>query len=116
MYADLSNPTEFDSHLSIKSLDGDRLEQTLSFDDGKISSTAKIEGNRLLFAETDFPTQVMLLPDGASCSCPLKVSSGHNFVLEMGWLLKPNIRQRIMRSYNEKGNWVSCTLVTEHRQ
>ena len=114
LHADLSNPTEFTSQLEIKRKDSDRIEQNLSFGDRTISSTAKIEDNRLLF-ESDLPTQIILLPDGASCCCPVKVGSGHSFVLEMGWLLQPNIRQRIMRSYNEKGNWVSCTLVTEEK-
>ena len=114
LHADLRNPTEFTSQLEIKQRDSSSIEQNLSFGDRTGYSTAKIEGNRLLF-DSDLPTQVILLPDGASCSCPLKVSSGHNFVLEMGWLLQPDIRQRIMRSYNEKGNWVSCTLVTEKK-
>jgi hypothetical protein len=115
LYADLSQPTEFSTHLTIKQKDSNQLEQSLSFGDRTISSTARIEGSRLLFDQSDVPTQVMLFPDGASCSCPLKVSLGHNFVLEMGWLLQPNLRQRIMRSYNAKGNWVSCTLVTENK-
>ena len=115
IYADLSNPTSFSSHLTIKQKNSNQIEQSLAFEGQKISSTARIEGNRLLFDASDFPTQVMLLPDGASCTCPLKVGSGHNFVLEMGWLLQPNIRQRLMRSYNTKGNWISCTLVTEKK-
>lgn len=114
LYADLSNPSKFSSKLRIKQIDSDRIEQSLSFGERTISSTARIAGTRLLF-ESDFPTQVMLLADGASCNCPLEVKLGHNFVLEMGWLLQPNIRQRIIRSYNEKGNWVSCTLVTERK-
>ena len=115
LHADLSNPTEFSSQLEIKQKDHNHIEQSLSFGERTISSTARIIGNRLLFEKSDLTTQVMLLPDGASCSCPLKVGSGHNFVLEMGWLLQPDLRQRIMRSYNEKGNWVSCTLVTEKK-
>ena len=114
LHADLSNPTEFSCQLEIKQEDSSSIEQSFSFGDRTGYSTARIEGNRLLF-ERDLPTQVMLLPDGASCTCPLKVGSGHNFVLEMGWLLQPDIRQRIIRSYNEKGNWVSCTLVTEKK-
>ena len=113
LHADLSNPSTFSSYLQI-ARNSDRLTQSLSFGERTISSTAKIKGSRLIF-ESDLPTQVMLLPDGASCNCPLEVKLGHNFVLEMGWLLQPNIRQRIMRSYNKKGNWVSCTLVTERK-
>lgn len=116
LYADLRKPSKFSSYLQIKQQDENHIQQSLSFGDRSICSTARVEGSRLLFeTNNDFPTQVMLLPDGASCHCPLNVKLGHNFVLEMGWLLRPNIRQRIMRSYNEQGNWVSCTLVTEEK-
>ena len=115
MYADLSRETTFSSYLQIKKQDDNHIEQKLSFGEREISSVARIEGSRLLFENSGLPAQVLLLPDGASCNCPLEVKLGHNFVLEMGWLLQPNIRQRIMRSYNEKGNWVSCTLVTERK-
>ena len=115
LHADLSNPTEFTSYLEIKRQDDNHIEQSLSFGKRTISSTARIKGNRLLFEQSNLPTQVMLLPDGASCSGPLKVESGHDFFLEMGWLLQPNLRQRIVRTYNQKGNWISCTLVTERK-
>lgn len=115
LYADLSSPSTFSSHLQIKRKDSSSIEQNLFFKERTISSTARIEGSRLLFDHSDLPVQIMLLPDGASCNCPLQVKSGHNFVLEMGWLVRSNIRQRIMRSYNEKGHWVSCTLVTERK-
>ncbi len=115
MYADLRNPDTFTSYLKIEQKDSEHLEQSLSFGDRTISSIARIENSKLLFENSSLPTQVLLLPDGASCNCPLKIQLGHNFVLEMGWLLKPDIRQRIIRSYNEKGNWVSCTLVTEKK-
>lgn len=114
MYADLSQETNFNSRLEIRKTDANHIEQKLSFGERTINSTARIEGSRLLF-ERDLPTQVLLLPDGASCNCPLEVKLGHNFVLEMGWLLQPGIRQRIIRSYNHKGNWVSCSLVTEKK-
>ena len=114
MYADLSKETNFNSRLEIKKTDANHIEQKLSFGERTIISTARIEGSRLLF-NSNLPTQVLLLPDGASCNCPLEVKLGHNFVLEMGWLLEPNIRQRIIRSYNDKGNWVSCSLVTERK-
>ncbi len=115
IYADLSKETTFSSHLQISQSDDNHIEQKLSFGNRNISSVARIEGSKLLFENSPLPSQVMLLPDGASCNCPLEVKLGHNFVLEMGWLLQPNIRQRVMRTYNEKGNWVSCTLVTERK-
>ena len=115
MYADLSNPRKFSSKLQVEPIDNHHLKQSLSFGDRQIVSTAKIEGSRLIFSNSDLPSQIILLPDGASCNCPLEVKSGHSFVLEMGWLLQSDLRQRIIRSYNEKGNWVSCTLVTERK-
>ena len=115
MYADLSSPSKFSSQLKIEQIDENHLQQSLSFGERTITSTAQIKGSRLLFTNSDLQTQIMLLPDGASCNCPLEIKLGHNFVLEMGWLLQPNLRQRIIRSYNEKGNWLSCTLVTEQK-
>jgi hypothetical protein len=38
-----------------------------------------------------------------------------SFILEVGWLIEPNLRQRMIRSYSDKGEWVSLTLVTERR-
>ena len=113
MYADLRNPNHFSTHLQIAKITSDRIEQKLSFGDRTITSSAKIDNSRLLFETNSLPIQILLLPDGASCNCPLEVKLGHHFVLEMGWLLEPNKRQRIIRSYNEKGNWTGCTLVTE---
>lgn len=123
MYADLRNSDTFSTHLQIKRQDENHLEQSLSFGDPEaeakgnrtIRSTARIDGSRLLFEESNLPIQILLLPDGASCNCPLEVKLGHSFVLEMGWLLQPNQRQRIIRSYDQKGTWVSCTLVTEEK-
>lgn len=115
LYADLREPSRFTSHLQIEQKDSNYIKQSLSFGNQTISSSARIDGSKLLFDNSDLPTQIMLLPDGASCNCPLEVKVGPNFVLEMGWLLQPNLRQRIIRSYNEKGNWVSCTLVTERK-
>jgi Domain of unknown function (DUF3598) len=115
LYADLSKPDTYNTYLKIKQQDGDRIAQSLSFGNQTISSVARIESNKLLFENSSLPTQILLLPDGASCNCPLEVKLGHNFILEMGWLLQPQIRQRIIRSYNAKGNWVSCTLVTEKK-
>ena len=112
-YADLSNPDTFETKLKIAKTNDKHIEQTLSFGGRNITSSARIEDNRLLFENSPLPIQILLLPDGASCNCPLEPQLGHNFVLEMGWLIEPLRRKRIMRTYNDKGNWTSCTLVTE---
>jgi hypothetical protein len=113
MYADLRNPDTCSTHLKISQISPEKIEQTLSFGGRNLTSQAKIEGDRLLFETSNLPIQILLLPDGASCNCPLEIKLGSPFVLEMGWLLTPNRRKRIMRSFDEKGTWTSCTLVTE---
>ena len=67
--------------------------------------------------------QTLLLPDGASATCPKQITEGNPFFLEIGWLRPPisslkNVptdRQRLIRQYNEQGEWVSLTWVTEQR-
>ena len=113
IYPDLRTPDTFFTYLQINQLSRDRIEQKLSFGTRTITSCGKIEDSRLLFEESSLSVQILLLPDGASCNCPLEVRLGYDFVLEMGWLLSPTVRKRIMRSFNEKGTWTSCTLVTE---
>ena len=115
IYPDFRNPDTYSTHLTIKRTDNNSIEQQLSFGTRTITSSAKIDGSRLLFRESGLPIQILLLPDGASCNCPEEIKSGQPFVLEMGWLLQQNRRQRIIRSYNDQGAWVNCTLVTEEK-
>ncbi len=113
IYPDSSEPTSSKTHLKISQKDNNHIEQQLSFGNRKITSTAKVIGSCLLFENSKLPIQILLLPDGGSCNCPLEIKSGHNFVLELGWLLQPNKRQRIMRNFDQKGTWISSTFVTE---
>ena len=115
IYPDWSTPDTYSTHLKIELKHSDLLETQLSFGTRTITSSATIEDSRLLFKQTGLPIQVLLLPDGASCTCPEAIKAGQPFSLEIGWLLQPNYRQRIFRSYDEKGAWVSCTLVTEKK-
>jgi Domain of unknown function (DUF3598) len=114
IYPDLRNPDKFSSQMEL-TVDGNgRLNQTLSFGARKINSSASIQGSTLLFDQNpDNPVQVLLLSDGASCTSPLKPKIGQSIFLEIGWLIQPDLRQRMIRSFNEKGEWVSLTLVTE---
>lgn len=114
IYPDWRTPDRFDTTLSIE-LQGDRLHQRLTTLGMELASTAAIEGAKLLFDEGTTPMQVLLLPDGASCNTPLTIPKGKPFILEAGWLVKPDLRQRIIRSYDMQGGWVSLTLVTEHK-
>jgi hypothetical protein len=110
IYPDWQPSTSYTTALKIWR-EGDRLQHELNF--GRtIVTSAQIEGNILKF---ESGIQIVMLPDGASSNCPVEAKLRYPFVLEVGWLLQPNLRQRLIRSYNEKGAWVSLTLVTERK-
>ncbi|MEH2306961.1 DUF3598 family protein [Nostoc sp.] len=116
IYRDLRSPDIYSTTLRIQLDDGGRLMQSTSFGDRTITSTATIKDSIILFdQDPQKQVQVLLLPDGASATSPLKVQLRQPLFLEVGWLIQPNLRQRMIRSYNEKGEWVSLTLVTEER-
>lgn len=124
IYPDWRSPDTFSSTLQLR-VDAGRLIQSLTFGDVSrqaatrlrtITSTATIKGSIIHFdQDPQKQVQVLLLPDGASANCPVKVQLRQSFILEAGWLIEPNLRQRMIRSYSDKGEWVSLTLVTERR-
>ncbi|MFB8791279.1 MAG: DUF3598 family protein [Potamolinea sp.] len=119
MYPDWRSPITYPTQLKLYRQEINRIEQQLTFGTGSavrtITSSAIINGPILNFDQGSLPVQVLFLPDGASSNCPLQVKPGHFFVLEVGWLLEPNKRQRLIRSYSDKGEWISLTLVKEER-
>lgn len=112
IYPDWRSPDSYKTLLSIQQ-EGDRLNQALKFGESVISSNARIERSSLKFDHSNI--QVLLLPDGASSNCPLEIKPRQPFVLEVGWLLQSDLRQRLIRSYSDKGEWVSLTLVIERK-
>jgi len=118
LYPDWSSPDTYPTALRIE-ISGEQLHQHLTLYEGAsqrhISSTARIEGHCLYFDTGPQPNQVLLLPDGASATSPQSLRVGQSFFLELGWLLQPNERQRIIRRYNDKGEWSSLTLVREQK-
>ncbi len=119
LYSDLRTPDIYPTHLKLEHHESNRLVQQLTFGTGEslrtITSSAKIDGSILYFDGGAVSTQVLLLPDGASSTCPITIKPGLSFFLEVGWLWQPNQRQRLIRSFNDKGQWVSLTLVREHK-
>jgi hypothetical protein len=114
-YANLQHPETQNTTLEIRQVDGDRLEQQLSFGDRTITSIGRIQNNKLLFETVAQPREILLLPDGGSSNIPQQVRLGEPVIVEAGWLINPHERQRLLRSYNEKGEWVSATHVIERR-
>jgi hypothetical protein len=114
-YPDWREPEINSTSLKIDRIDGDRLQQQLSFGDRTITSIANIDGNKLNFEAGSSPRKILLLPDGVSSNTPLKVNHRESFFVEVGWLLADNQRQRLIRNYNDKGEWTSSTHVIEHR-
>lgn len=117
MYPDWRSPDSSSTNLQLH-LDGaDRLVYKITFGSNAtvISSSASIDGSVLHFNEGASPVQVLLLPDGGSCTLPVKIELRKPIFFEVGWLVEPDLRFRMIRSYNERGEWVSLTLVTERK-
>ncbi len=114
-YADLNNPDTISTRLTVNKIGIDRIEQILSFGDRQISSTARIGHNMLHFDEGENPREILLLPDGGSSNLPLQIQRHQPLFVEVGWLITDDERQRLIRNYNDKGEWISSTHVIEHR-
>jgi len=115
MYPDSRSPDFYSTKLQLHLESSDRLVHKMTFGSNAtvISSSATIDGSVLHFNEGASPVQVVLLPDGGSCTLPVKIESRKPIFFEAGWLVEPDLRFRMIRSYNERGEWVSLTLVTE---
>lgn len=119
MYPDWRSPDCYSTKLQLHLENGDRLMQKITFGTNAepkiISSRASIDGSVINFNEGSTPMKVLLLPDGGSCTIPVKVELRKPVFFEAGWLVEPDLRFRMIRSYNDRGEWVSLTLVTERR-
>lgn len=117
MYPDLRTPDIYPTQMKLQIDNTGRLVQEITFGNinpKTITSSARIE-NSILHFDQGFPVQVFLLPDGASATIPTQVQFKNSIFFEAGWLVEPQLRQRLIRSYNDKGEWVSLTLVTERK-
>ncbi|MBI4782905.1 MAG: DUF3598 family protein [Oscillatoriophycideae cyanobacterium NC_groundwater_1537_Pr4_S-0.65um_50_18] len=114
LYPDWRSPHRYDTRLSVQ-VEGDRLVQHLTTPEMNFNSVAAIEGSILRFEQGKYPIQVLLLPGGASSNTPVQIPRRQPFFLEAGWLIAPNLRKRMIRSYDAQGGWSSLTLVTEQK-
>jgi hypothetical protein len=117
MYPDWRSPDFYSTKMQLHLESSDRLVYKITFGSNAtvITSSASIDGSVLHFNEGASPVQVVLLPDGGSCTLPVKIELRKPIFLEAGWLVEPDLRFRMIRSYNERGEWVSLTLVTERK-
>ena len=116
VYPDLQPQDTYPTRLDIRAVGADQLQQTLSFGQSPpIQTTATLHGKTLRFDQGKQPVTVLLLPSGASATFPTEIQAGQPLFLEAGWLIEPGLRQRLIRTYNAQGTWVSLTLVTERR-
>ena len=116
LYPDLRPSDTYPTRLEITE-QGNTVQQTLQFGEGipPIQTQGTVTGNRILFDTGSQSVQVLLLPDGASSTCPTHIEPRQPLFLEMGWMIAPNERQRLIRQYTAQGGWASLTLVTESR-
>jgi Domain of unknown function (DUF3598) len=87
-----------------RSIESQVTESTLTIDSGSTPT-------RL----TSQSTQLILLPDAAYVLCPTQIESGAAIELEVGWSIEPNLRQRLIRTYTDRGEWLSLTFITESK-
>jgi hypothetical protein len=113
-YADYREPDVMQTQIMVERK-GDHLTQSLQFGNHRIQTSAQIDGNRLHFSEGAQPMLLLCLPGGASALMPQQIQPRTPFVFETGWLVEPNLRKRMVRSYGDKGEWASITLVTERK-
>lgn len=78
-----------------------------------VVSSATLDENTALFGEANL--QFMLLPGGVSVSCPIRIWPGISFSLELTFLIRPNVRKRILRCYDENCDWIQTVFVRELR-
>jgi hypothetical protein len=109
-YADWRDPDTCETQIEVQ-IQGDHLHQQLSFAGQTLRSSAQIQGTKLWFEQSQ--REMLLLPDGVSSHIPSKLVLGQPFFVEAGWLVSEHQRQRLIRSYNAQGEWVSATWVSE---
>lgn len=114
-YPDLRNPDIYATTLKVKDIGGGLIEQQLTFKNQTMVSTGRVDGSVIHFNSGSLPIRLLLLSNGASMVLPMQVKLKQSFFLEAGWLLEPDLRQRLIRIYDETGAWVSSTLMTERR-
>lgn len=114
LYPDWRNTQPYKTNLKIE-LKNNTLYQKIQTPEFSLTSQGIIEGNIVNFNQNNQDYRLLLLPDGASSLTPLKIRNRQSFLLEFAWLMKPNLRLRLMRQYDDEGRWINITLIKEYR-
>lgn len=114
-YSDWQSSETYETRSDIQDIGEGYFQENLWIGDRIFTSKARREGNTLHIEEGQCPRKILLLPDGCSIDSPLYVTHRQSFSVELGWLVEDNEHQRLIRNYNEKGEWISSTHVIEHR-
>ena len=115
VYSDLRPSETYSTYLEVQKIGDGYLEQKLSFQSQIIIAKARIAGNKIISETEGITRQILLLPDGTSSNVPLQLQLRKPFFVEAGWLVRENERQRLIRSYSDKGEWISSTYVIEFK-
>ncbi len=116
IYPDWRSPEKYPTKMQLQIDNSGNLTQETTWGETHpktVVSTARIEGSILHFDAASLPVKVFLLPGGASAVVPVKIELRKSLFFEAGWLIEPGARQRLIRSYNDKGEWISLTWVEE---
>jgi Domain of unknown function (DUF3598) len=88
------------------------LDQTIGTETTTSTFTIAADCDQQLSNQSD---QIILLPTAAYTKYPVQIKAGEARSIEVGWLISPNLRQRMIRSYTDRGEWLSVTLMTESK-
>ncbi|MGK7890595.1 MAG: DUF3598 family protein [Leptolyngbyaceae cyanobacterium] len=118
------HPVKMSTSLTV-AVDGADITQTLSYgakDQGQdhpnapmIETFGRAEANEIRFGQGDAATRVMLLPGGGSVVVPDRITGDRPFFIESGWLIAPQHRQRLIRRFDSKGQWLDLIWVEEFK-
>lgn len=112
--SDWRNSDPYPTRLKVEK-QGSKVVQTLTTPQFNLTSTGTINDSYLSFNDSGNEIRVLLLPDGASATLPLKINNRQPFFLEFAWLVEPNQRLRLIRQYDQQGVWSNITLVGEYK-
>lgn len=113
--ADWPEPSAVSGTTSVRLMDGGQVEIHTAYGPFQALQSGRREGD-LLHLDGGGSVRMQLLPDGASSTVPELVSHRSAFSVEAGWLPSPGRRERLIRRYNERGEWVASLHLTETRQ